>query len=794
MIKNYFKIALRNILKHRLHSSINILGLAIGLACCLLIMLWVRDELSYDRFNDNALRIFRLVVLDREDPNKGIAKIPGPWRETLTREFPEIENAARLIYKDRFFVNYQDKSFFEDGILFADPSVFNVFSFQWLNGDQAHALEQPNSVVITQSIAQKYFGDENPLGKSLKFGQQDLYQVTGVMQDVPSASHLEFSCLVSMSSFNPWFMNDWQMTNYYTYVLLKEGADPRPLEEKIERYAQTHLDQTKQIKYRFQFQPLMSIHLHSKLARELSVNSDITYVYVFSAVALFILLIAGFNFINLSTARSLQRAKEVGIRKTVGANRRQLIRQFLGESIVTSVLASLLALGMAEMAMPFFNELTQKNIHLGWNHPFELLTWIGFTLFIGIASGIYPALMLSSFQPIQALKDKVNVSSKSFLRQSLVTVQFTICIALLICSLAIVKQLQFIQTKNLGFNKDQVVVLSMLNDKNIKEHSETIKTALKKCVGVAGVALTSGRLGGGDWGMPMNYEGASPGEQLATRVLMIDEDYIPTMQMQMVQGRNLSEHMATDGEGFLINESALERLHWVNPIGKYLERPIERGKDGQWKYKRGTVIGVVKDFNFRSLHQKIEPLVMYMQPENNNYFFIKIMGSDIPAAVQSIEKVWKQFAPETPMEFHFMDELFDRLYHAEDRLGKIIGFFSFLGIAIGCLGLYGLVSYVTVQRHKEIGIRKVLGASVASIITLLSKEFLKWVLVANFIAWPVAYYFMNTWLENYAYKVDLTFGVFVLSGAAAMAIALLTVSFQAGRAAAANPVEALKYE
>lgn len=794
MWKNYFRIALRNISKHRLHSAINILGLTIGLSCCILISLWVREELSYDRFHENASRIFRLVVIDRDNSNTGIAKIPGPWRETLVKEFPEIENAARLIYRDRFYVQFEDKTFLEEDVLYADQDIFNVFDFQWLSGDRARSLMQPNSVVITKSMAQKYFGNGDALGKSLKFGQQDLYQVTGVVQDFPTASHIQFSCLVSMATFDPWFKNDWQMTNYYTYVLLKDGADPKALEEKIERYSQTHLDESRRLRSRFEFQPLTSIHLNSNLARELSVNGDSTYVYVFSAVALFILLVAAFNFVNLSTARSLQRSKEVGVRKVVGASRRQLIRQFLGESFVITTFASLLAVGVAEITLPFFNTLAQKNLQLTWYQPIEIAAWFFLTLFIGAAAGIYPAMVLSAFQPIHALKDKIIGSSKSFLRQSLVTIQFTICIALLICTMVIVSQLKFIQSKNLGFGKDQILVVPMLNDKKITSRSETIKEALKTCPGVAGVTLTSGRLGGGDWGMPMNYEGADPGEQLATRVLMIDEDYIPVMKMQVIQGKNLSKSMATDLEGFIINESALKQLGWADPIGKYLERPIERGKDGRWTYKRGTVIGVVKDFHFRSLHQKIEPLVMYRQIENNNYFFIRMSGSDIPSTLASIENEWKKFVPDTPMEPYFLDELFERMYQAETRLGRIIGLFSFLGILIGCLGLYGLVSYVTLQRQKEIGIRKVLGASVSSIVALFSKEFVTWVLLANFIAWPIAYYFMNRWLQNFAYRTDIGLEIFVISGAAGLCIAVLTVSFQAYKAASANPVEALKYE
>lgn len=794
MLKNYFRIAVRTILKQRLHSGINILGLTIGLSCCMLIMLWVRDELSYDRFHQNASRVFRLVVMDRDDASKGIAKIPGPWCETLEKEFPEVEKAARLIYRDRFYVQYNGKTFLEEEVLYADPAIVNVFDFHWLAGDRDRALDAPNSVVITHTMAQKYFGDEDPIGKSLKFGQQNLYQVTGVIDDFPSTSHVQFSCLVSMTSFNPWFKNDWQMSNYYTYVLLKESADLKILEQKIERYSQMHLDESKRLKSRFEFQPLTAIHLNSKLARELSVNGDITYVYVFSAVALFIVLIAGFNFVNLSTARSLQRSKEVGIRKVVGASRRQLIRQFLGESLVVTTIASLLALAVVEVVLPFFNTLTQKNLQLVWYQPVDLIGWIGLTLIIGAAAGFYPALVLSGFKPIYALKDKITGSSKSFLRQSLVTCQFTICIALLVCTLVIIDQLKFIQTKNLGFGKDQVLILSMLNDKSIKSHSATIKETLKNIPGVTGVTLTSGRLGGGDWGMPMNYEGARSGEQLTTRVLMIDEDYIPTMQMQIVRGRNFSQSMTTDENGFIINETTMNQLGWKDPIGKYLERPIEKGKDGRWTYRREPVIGVVKDFHFRSLHQKIEPLVMYMQKENDNYFFVRISGSDVLSTVRNIENAWNKIVPETAVEFQFLDELFERMYVAETRFAKIISLFSLIGIAIGCLGLYGLVSYVTIQRQKEIGIRKVLGASVSNIIMLLSKEFTKWVLFANLIAWPIAYYFMSRWLENFAYRETMTPGVFVLSGAVALGIALLTVSFQALKAAMANPVEALKCE
>ena len=804
MIFNYLKLAVRNIKKYATYSFINITGLAIGMACVILILLFIQDELSYDRFHEKADRIYRVV--DSFDVPGGfdqeIAFTSAPIAPTLKQDFPEVEDAVRLLTR-RWMVTYGDKKYFEDFLFYADASVFRIFTLPLVAGNPETALAVPNTIVISESTALKYFGKDDAMNKTLNINDQD-YVVTGIMKDMPKNSHFYSQIFASMKTFEKepefqeLYFQSWARHEFYTYILLHENYSPENLQAKlpafIEKYAAQQIQTILGGSLSSRLQPLKNIHLHSHLQMEISPNGDIKYVAIFSVIALFILLIACVNFMNLATARSVNRSKEVGLRKVVGASRYQLVQQFLGESLFFTLFALILALILVAFALPFFNSLTGKEIEVNYLSNVILLGGIGLLLlFVGLISGSYPAFFISNYQPANVLKKTVNIrTGKSFLRKGLVIFQFTLSIILFIATAVVLDQLDFLRNRKLGFNKEHVVVVPIRSN-SIRKNAEAIKAELLQNPNIISGTITIGVPGGIVAGDAIRLVTENGKKTLTLRMIYTDHDYIRTMGMEIVEGRDFSKEMSTDAsEAFLINEAAVRELQLENP----LETQVEWG-GSDYDYgieKKGRVIGVLKDFQFQSLKDVIDPLIIHVWSQNTFVFALRIQPDDISGTLAFIESKWKDMDPAHPFEYSFMDETFDRIYRSEEKLSKIFSVFSMLAIFIAALGLFGLALFMVEQRTKEIGVRKVLGASTGNIFVLLSKEFVFLVLLANIFAWPTAYVLMQKWLQNFAYRVSMEPWVFVLAAILAFVIALVTISFKAMKAALANPVESLRYE
>ena len=791
MFKNYLCIALRNLKRHKLYSFINISGLAVGLACCVLIFMFVRHELSYDRFHVHSDRIYRAVVGEHQN-GKWIYSVgtPEPLGAALEQELPEVVKSVRFFHPswiEKWAVSYKNKSFYEEQVFFTDPSFFKVFSFPLIQGNPGSALNEPHSIVISQNAAQKYFGSENPMGKVLLIDDSIETKVTGVTENVPPNSHFSFDFLVSFDAMpHKWILNNWRSQNCYTYLLLQRSFSPSELEPKLSQFLKKHFGPVKNVK--FEFQPLTDIHLHSRDFRQdmASHIGDINSVYVFSGIAVFILIIACINFVNLTTARSISRAKEVGMRKVIGAQRSQLIRQFFGESILFSLMALFLAFILALSMIPNLNRVIGQNLSLDQSRLLETgLIFLGIALMAGILSGVYPALYLSRFQPIKVIRENYHTGAKSSgFRKVLVVAQFTISIALIIGTLVISQQNRFLRNKNLGFDQEQVLVVPLWDSQAQKKFPAFKNTLLKipEIMSVSGSSSIPGK--------SVGTRGVKPeGNPWSPRnSLIVDEDFIPTFGIELKEGRNFSKKFPSDREdAYIINQAAVDEFGWEEPLAKQL---IWKGD----KNGKGTVIGVIKDFHYQSLHQKIEPLVLFMAWRAASYTSIRIRTQNTLDTIASIKKGWNEFHPGHSFEYFFVDSYFDRLYRSEIRMGQIFRYFTFLALFISCLGLFGLTSFMVSQRTKEIGIRKVLGASGGNIVMLFSKEFMKWVVLSNLISWPLAYVLMKQWLQNFAYRIQIPLWAFLASAFIAVMIAFFTVSIQSLRAARTDPVESLRYE
>jgi putative ABC transport system permease protein len=801
MLKNYLKIAVRNLLKHKAYSFINIAGLALGMTCCLLILLYVQHELSYDRFHRQADRIYR-IFWQSGNPQ---TRTPHPMAQAMARDFAEIESAVSLspiwgpgLTRPQFSVRYGDKRFEEREVFSADSTFFEVFSFRLIKGDPRTALRSPASLVITERMAEKYFGEEEPMGKVLTVNNSVDLKVTGVMENVPAHSHFHFDFLISyvllkMRETGSYY--EWEDFGHYNYVKLAPNADPEMLEAKIPEWFLSYNDwpaddveELKDGRVAFRLQPITDIHLHSHLKWELEPNSDVAYVWLFSAIAIFVLLIACISFMNLSTARSATRAREVGVRKVLGAFRTQLLGQFLGESILLSVMALLLTLAAVELLLPFFNSLSGRNLAVDYRNGGRLILGMcGMALLVGIISGSYPAFFLFALQPVKTLKDAMRFGASSArFRQILVVSQFAISIALIASTFIVAAQLEFLKNKNLGFDKAQVVVVPIKSDA-MRRNDEAVKAELLRTPSVVGVTAVS-NVPGGRFNQNEIYWQAAENEQDVSQV-RVDYDFFKTLGIEMAQGRSFSRAMATDSAAaFILNETAVRLYDWDTAVGKEITWLDDDDT------RRGLIIGVAKDFHFQSLHRSIEPLIFHVLPEGFNYFLIKMDSHDLPNTLAEVEKKWKAFEPDRAFEYSFLDEDFAALYNAEESMQGVVGNFSLLAILIACLGLFGLASFTMQQRTKEIGVRKVLGASVTSIVGLLLKEFVKLIVMAMLIASPIAYYTMSRWLHDFAYRIEIGVLTFALAGGLALAIALLTVSAQAIKTALANPVEVLRYE
>jgi putative ABC transport system permease protein len=801
MFKNYLKIAWRNIIRHKGYSFINIFGLAIGIACCILIMVWVQNELSFDRFNIKADRIYRLYnELTLNSQTRTAPVTSAPVAPALRQSFPEVESAVRISSFGNTTVKYGEREFREDAVYLADNSIFDIFSLPMIHGDPKSALVTAYSAVITEKTARRYFGVENPLGKLLKFGDGHNYAITGVIKNVPANSHLNFDILCSFSSWiseNKQEAEMWGRISFVTYVLMVPGTDVKQFTAKMERLVDEKIgNDLKKVggSLKLYLQPLTGIHLHSNFEMDFSNIGDIKTVYLFSGIALFILLIACINFINLATARFANRALEVGLKKTLGASRSSLVRQFLGETFFVTFLAVVLACLFAALALPLLSSVSGQEFSAAiFLQPLYLLSFILFAVLVGVVAGSYPAFFLSSFDPVQTLKGKLKAGAASSLfRRILVVGQFTISIVLIIGTLIIFEQLRFIRNKNLGFNKEQVLVLTIPQNKNISPAA--VREEIASIPGVAHAGLAAEVPGMGFRMTNFIPEGRTEKEALLMQSMEIDDQFLPALEIKIVRGRNFLPDMKTDpAEAWLINETAAAQLGWKDPIGKSISRSI-RAANGQRNTISKRIVGVVKDFHTLSLHQKIEPLVIANTPENFAFLSLRISAKNIQEIISRLKLKWQRLFPNTAFNSFFLDESFGQMYQTEERFNKIFTSFAILAILISCLGLFGLAAFMTEKRTKEVGIRKVLGASIFRIVFLLSNEFSKWVLIANIIAWPLAYYFMNRWLQTFAYRATIGVGIFLFSGLAALVIALLTVGYQSVKAARANPVDSLRYE
>ena len=814
MFRNYFKTAFRNLLKNKFYTSINIIGLAAGLATCLLILLYVLDELSYDKYNVNADRIYRVNNEIKFGGNYfDLAQGPAPMGATMVREFPQVQQYTRLRWYGSFLVKKGNENIQEGRVGYADSTLFDVFTLPVLAGNPKTALKEYHSLVITEKIAKKYFRQNaannisNIVGKTLLINDTGNYKITAVIKDIPTQSHFNFDFFVPMIENNgSKDTYNWLSENWNTYVLLKKNADVKQVEAQLNpmmnKYVgpelksvanQTIEDLEKSGGYvRANLTPLADIHLHSNKLGELEGNGNAQFVYIFSAIALLILLIACVNFMNLSTARSCNRAKEVGVRKVLGSLKKNLVQQFLTESFLISFIALIISILIAWLLLPYFDQLAGKDIHASTLfQPTMLLSLIALMLVVGFAAGSYPAFFLSSFQPIDVLKGKLAAGFKrSWLRNALVVFQFVISIILIFGTVVIYNQLNYIQNKDLGFNRQQVLVIQHTDA--LREQGTTFKNELLQISGVQNVTM-SGYL-------PVNFNRSddafftSPTLDAKTAMSMqnwvVDENYIPTLDIKMLQGRNFSPQFLTDSTGIIINEAAVKFLATKDIINKKLYEIKDINTKELYEYH---IVGVIKNFNFSSLRDVVTPLALKLGKDNGN-ISVRINTSDIPNVLSQIKNKWKTIAPSQPFDYSFMDEDFNKLYTAEQRTGQIFITFAVLAILIACLGLFGLVTYAAEQRTKEIGIRKVLGANVSNIVAMISKDFLKLVLVASIIAFPVAWWTMSKWLQDFAYRVNISWWVFALAGVLAVFIALITISFQSIKAALANPVKSLRTE
>jgi len=790
MFKNYLKSAFRNVIKHKSFSLINISGLAIGMACGILILLWVTDELSYDRFHEKADRTYRIAVKGTlNNTNMEYTLTPPILYKTLINEYPEVQDAVRIwSFRNIITVSFENKSFIENNILAVDSTFFNVFTFPLIRGDSRSALREPFSTVITSSTAIKYFGDKNPLNKTLTINNRD-FSVTGVIEDVPENSHFHFDMLTSLSTYGFDEDNNWWNHMVKTYIVLQEDY---PREQLIAKFSGLLLEKLGELRpgdnWSYYLQPLTGIHLNSNIGFEFEPNGDITYIYFFSIIVVLIVIIASINFMNLATAKSENRAKEIGIRKVVGSSKSLIIKQYLTESIFTALLALIVALILVHLLLPFFSSMTGKHLELQYfGTLFAIPLLIGFAIVVGIISGIYPAFFLSSFNTIYVLKGNTPGSSKGrrpLLRNSLVVMQFSISIILFISTFLVNNQLQYIQTKNLGFSKEHVFVIK--NSQALGEKSDIFKQELLKNSNIIDVTGANSLPGDVFQNVAMKPEGK---ETVGLNIDCVDYDFLKTFKMELVQGRFFSRDFISDSSAIILNEAAVNLLEWKEPIGK--------------RISTFNVIGVIKDIHYESFRQEIKPMAfLHLSSRasrtwtgySEKLIAARIQSEDSETTLNYIRSTWQNFAPAFDLDYSFFDEDF-ALLHKNEQQTKIIFFlFSIIAVFISCLGLIGLASFLAQKRRKEIGIRKVLGSSVMSIIALLVKDFTALVILANIIAWPTGYYVMDKWLDNFAYRTDIGWSIFLVSSLLAFLIVVITVSFQSIRAARVNPAETLRFE
>ncbi|HLG38480.1 MAG TPA: ABC transporter permease, partial [Chitinophagaceae bacterium] len=799
MIKNYFKIAFRNLWKNKAFSAINIFGLAIGIAACIVILLFVFYEKSFDRMHTkNIYRLDEVQNFEGMVQPQNVALSMYPMGPTLTSDFPEIKDFTRVRQANKLDLTYQDKRIFFPSILYVDSTFLQLFDYEILKGDRKTILEKPNSIALTEESAKKLFGDEDPVGKTVTkyVGDTIRFTVTGIMKDAPENSHLQFDGLASFSTIaGPRNMENWGGNWLVTYLELEKGTSIAALEKKFPAYLKKYMAESEGWKFYTLFlQPLSEIHDSSADITHDYVNYkkfDKRYTYIFSVIAIIILVIACINFMNLSTARSAERAREVGIRKTIGAERFQLAGQFLGESVLLSLIALVIAIVIVKLSLPAISSLSQRELDLPLGNLPLLLLILGATVIVGLFAGLYPAGYLSSFKPIRVLKGSIQTGkSKSTLRNFLVIGQFTGAVLLIIGTVFAVRQLRYMQTKDPGFNRDQVMIIP-LNRVTSGKYA-TLKQELLANTLISSVSASQQRLGNNLHQSGMRFHGKGPVRELTSSQVVVDPDYLTLYKIPVIAGRNFTNDVSDNARAYIVNESMAKELLKDDPKASY-ETLIGKNYGFGGMDSTGFIAGVASDFNFNSLHHKIETLSIFCQKDwGYSEVSVRISGSKAKEAIDHIGSSWKKVNPDQPFEYSFLDEHFAEMYTADRAVSKVVGILAGLAILISCLGLFGLASYSAERRVKEIGIRKVLGASIQNITTMLSKDFLKLVVVSNLIAWPIAWFGVNRWLQDFAYRVAVSWWVFVVAAVIAVMIALFTISFQAIKAAIANPVKSLK--
>lgn len=785
MFKNYLKIAFRNLRRYKGYSFINIAGLALGMACFFLIVLYVKFELSYDRFHENRDRIYQVLNrYDREGRISWHGYSPAPLAPALKNDFPEILDAVRVNSTGGIFT-YKDKSFIERGLLLVDPSFFKVFTFPLLKGNPENAFPDKNSIVITEEMAGKYFGDEDPVGKTITLNRRFDFTITGVTENPPRNSDIRFDFLAPFVLVNDFaggydYLNAWNASNFPSYVFVQQGFDADAFGEKMVPFYKKHRGEAAPDHQVFSFLSLTKKHLDSGIG-----TYNIQYIYLFSSIAFIILLLACVNFMNLAVAQSANRVKEVGIRKTIGADRNQLVKQFSGEAMFLSLFALPVSILIIEIFLPSFNAITNTKLSIGFLKEWPLLlTFVGIAVAAGLIGGSYPAFYSSAIDPVKSLRKSFETGSKrSIFRNVLVVFQFSASIILIVGTIIVHHQLSYLKNKDLGLDKDHVINVT-ITDRELQRNYESLKAQLLQNPNILSATATSfspGSAGNNSvW-----WEGRTEDQELQMRNIAVDQDFMKTLQVELIEGRTFlpSERK----RAYILNESAVNALGWDSAVGNQFE--MERVG-----FERGPVVGVIKDFHFNPAQYKITPLVLYFEPGDFFLVSVRVNPDHVSGVIDFMRDKMKELAPGAPFEHSFLDQRFERFYRDEERLGKIFNSFSFLAIFIACMGLLGLTSFSIARRTKEIGIRKVLGASTANILILLTKEFTKWVIVANIFACPIAYWIMSRWLQNFDNRISFGVWIFLLAALLALVIAVLTVSFQTVKAALSNPVDALRYE
>ena len=808
MLQNFFKIAIRNLVRHKSLSFINIVSLALGLTACFLIGLFVWDEKQYDKFLPEGERIYRVYNKHTDKEGTENMAVTAPmYASVLGLDFPEVEQAARVMMTARYKRLFEagGNKLYEESGLYVDSTFLEIFPLSLKFGSLVNALNDPLSIVISEDMSKRFFGNGNPVGKPMKMNNSML-QVKAVFKSNPKF-HLQFHFLVPLATVGlpPERMKSWGWQQFFTYVKLKKGSDVSALDSKfkndVKKKAPTS-DDGEKYKYIPFFQSLKDIHLYSSDFKfDIAQRGNIGYVNALSIIAVFIIFIGCFNFVNLATARSMQRAKEVGVRKAIGADRKRLIFQFIGETIFLTFISVFCSVALAVLCLPWLNEFTNKQISMSlFLEPVVISLIIALTFTVGILAGIYPALVLSGFKPIKVLKGTASGAEDAgkipWVRHGLVVVQFSLAVLLLICSIIVFQQVNYMHNKDLGFSKDQIMFFPMRSDYMTENH-ESFKDQLMQSAGISAVSIGYGFPGDAVAGDEIIVPGKAEQKKYPATQLTVDHDYVKTLGLQLIAGRDFSREMKTDADhAFIINEKAVLDLGFETP-----EKAI--GQDLVWhpwgaanpdSLKTGKIIGVVKNFHYKSLYDKIETAVIHIFPDAAWKVAVKMKTADVKNSIDHVKKVWNRFNAQEPIEYRFLDDSFEEMYVSEDKLRSLLGIFTAIAVFVGCLGLFGLAAYSAERRKKEVGIRKVLGASVKGMVLLLSKDFIKLVVLSLLIASPVSWYFMNQWLQDFAYRIDISWWIFVVAGITAIGIAFVTVGFQALRSASANPIKSLRTE